>query len=155
MNVRTFFGVIAWMLSSSLDASEVSGLVAISADGDPTTYLLSRVQRINVLANDTEGAMSVVTKDGYEEGVYQKMIFASVSTKICGVEVSNVYVYPNPVSNTLYVNGVDEEETHLIIYDHNGNCLLGEYGNEIDVTFLPKGNYILGVDDHYVKFIKD
>ena len=68
MNVRTVFGVLAWMLSSSLDASEVNRLVAISADGDPTTYLLSQVQRINVSANDTDGAMSVVNKNGNEEG---------------------------------------------------------------------------------------
>ena len=154
MNVRTVFGVLAWMLSSSLDASEVNGLVAISADGDPTTYLLSQVQRINVSANDTDGAMSVLNKNGNEEGAYQKIIFASVSTKICGVEVPNVYVYPNPVSDALYVSGVDEDDTHLIIYDLNGNCILGEYGNEIEVAFLPKGMYILGINDYYVKFIK-
>ena len=53
MNVRTVFGVLAWMLSSSLDASEVSSLIAISADGNPTTYLLSEVQRINVSAKVT------------------------------------------------------------------------------------------------------
>lgn len=154
MNVRTVFGVLAWMLSSSLDASEVSQLVAISADGDHITYLLSRVQRINVYANDNEGAMSVVSPDGYQEGEYQKIIFTSGTTKIGETEVSNVYVYPNPVTNTLYVNGVDEDETHLIIYDQNGKCICGEYGTEIDVSFLPKGYYFLEVDDHFVKFIK-
>ena len=155
MNVRTVFGVLAWMLSSSLDASEVSSLVAISADGNTTAYLLSQVQRINVSTNDTEGAMSVVNKDGYEEGEYKKIIFPSLSTKICGTEVHNVYIYPNPVSNTLYVNGVDEDDTHLIIYDMNGNCISGEYGNEIDVAFLQKGTYILGINDYFVKFIKE
>ena len=155
MNVRTVFGVIAWMLSSCLDASEVSGLVAISADEDPTTYLLSRVQRINVSANDTEGTMSVVSKDGYEEGEYQKIIFVSSATMIGDTEVSNVYIYPNPVTNTIYVNGVDSDETNLIIYDQNGKCISGEYGTEIDVSFLPKGYYFLEVDDHFVKFIKN
>ena len=106
MNVRTVFGVLAWMMSSSLDASEVSSLIAISADGNPTTYLLSEVQRINVSANDIDGTMSIISKDGYEYGSYQKIIFASVTTKICGVNVPNVYVYPNPVSNILYINGV-------------------------------------------------
>ena len=81
MNVRTVFGVLAWMMSSSLDASEVSSLIAISADGNPTTYLLSEVQRINVSANDIDGTMSIISKDGYENGSYQKIIFASVTTK--------------------------------------------------------------------------
>ena len=154
MNVRAVFGVLAWMLSSSLDASEVSSLVAISADGNPTTYLLSQVQRINVSANDTEGTMSILTKDGYEEGEYQKIIFASVSTSVGELEVTNVYVYPNPVSNTLHISGVDEEDTHLVVYDMNGNCVLGEYGDEIDVTPLHNGTYILGINDYFVKFIK-
>ena len=153
MNVRTVFGVLAWMLSSSLDAQEVSSLVGVSADGNSTTYLLSQVQRIDVSANGTNGAMSVVNKDGYEEGEYQKIIFASVSTEINGVEVHNVYVYPNPVQNTLYVNGVNDA-TYLIIYDMNGKYITKEYGNEIDVAPLPKGTYILGINDYFVKFIK-
>ena len=154
MNVRTVFGVLAWMMSSSLDASEVSSLIAISADGNPTTYLLSEVQRINVSANDTEGTMSIISKDGHEYGSYQKIIFASVTTKICGVNVPNVYVYPNPVSNILYINGVDEEDTSLVIYDIDGNYILEEDGNEIEVSYLPKGTYILGINNYYVKFIK-
>ena len=154
MNVRTVFGVLAWMLSSSLDASEVNSLVAISADGNATTYLLSQVQRINVSANGTNGAMSVVNKEGYEEGEYRKLIFPTVSTNICGAEVQNIYVYPNPVSNTLYVNGVDGNDTNLIIYDMNGKCISSEYGNEIDVAVLQKGTYILGINDYFVKFIK-
>jgi hypothetical protein len=154
MNVRTIFGVLAWMLSSSLDASEVNSIIAISADGNTSTYLLSQVQRIDVSTNDTDGTMSVVNKNGSKEGNYQKLIFPSVPTSINGVEVHNVYVYPNPVSNTLYVNGVDENDTHLVVYDMNGNCISGEYGNEIEVAFLPKGTYILGINDYFVKFIK-
>jgi hypothetical protein len=153
MNVRTVFGVLAWMLSSSLDAQEVSSLIGVSADGNSTTYLLSQVQRIDVSANDTKGAMSMISKNGNEEGEYQKIIFASVSTEINGVEVHNVYVYPNPVQNTLYVNGVNED-TYLMIYDMNGKYITKEYGNEIDVAPLQKGTYILGINDYFVKFIK-
>ena len=153
MNVRTVFGVLAWMLSSSLDAQEVSSLAGVSADGNSTTYLLSQVQRIDVSANDTKGAMSIISKNGNEDGEYQKIIFASVSTEINGVEVHNVYVYPNPVQNTLYVNGVNED-TYLMIYDMNGKYITKEYGNEIDVAPLQKGTYILGINDYFVKFIK-
>ena len=154
MNVRTVFGVLAWMLSSSLDASEVNSLIAISADGNATPYLLSQVQRINVSANDTQGAMSVVNKEGEKEGEYRKIIFPTVPTNICGTEVQDIYVYPSPVSNTLYINGVDENDTNLNIYDMNGNCISSEYGNEIDVAVLQKGTYILGINDYFVKFIK-
>ena len=70
------------------------------------------------------------------------------------VEVPNVYVFPNPVSNTIHVSGVDEEDTDLIVFDMNGKCLLYEKGNELDVTDLNKGTYILFVDNLRVKFIK-
>ena len=154
MNVRAVFGVLAWMLSSTLDANEVSDMVAVSSDGNATTYLLSQVQRINVSANDTEGTMSVVTKNGYEEGEYRKIIFPSVSTNIGEEEVPNIYLYPNPVINTIYISGVDEEETHLVIYDMKGNCVLGEYGTQIDVSILSPDIYILCINDYFVKFLK-
>jgi hypothetical protein len=116
------------MLSSSIDASEVNSIVAISADDEATSFLLSDVQRIDVLANETDGTMTVVTKDGYSQGEYQKIIFASETTSVGDVEVPNVYVYPNPVLNTIHVSGVDEEETDLIVFDLTGKCLLCERG---------------------------
>jgi hypothetical protein len=153
-NPRVILGMLAWMLSSSMDASEVNSIVAISADGEATSYLLSQVQRIDVVANDKVGIMKVVTKDGSSEGDYQKIIFASETTSVGDVEVPNVYVFPNPVSNTIHVSGVDEEDTDLIVFDMNGKCLLYEKGNELDVTDLNKGTYILFVDNLRVKFIK-
>jgi hypothetical protein len=153
-NPRVILGMLAWMLSSSMDASEVNSIVAISADGEATSYLLSQVQRIDVVADDKVGIMKVVTKDGSSEGDYQKIIFASETTSVGDVEVPNVYVFPNPVSNTIHVSGVDEEDTDLIVFDMNGKCLLYEKGNELDVTDLNKGTYILFVDNLRVKFIK-
>ena len=35
-----------------------------------------------------------------------------------------------------------------------GNCLLGEYCDKIDVTTLQQGTYILCIDNHYVQFKK-
>lgn len=153
-NPRVILGMLAWMLSSSMDASEVNSIVTISADGEATSYLLSQVQRIDVVANDKVGIMKVVTKDGSSEGDYQKIIFASETTSVGDVEVPNVYVFPNPVSNTIHVSGVDEEDTDLIVFDMNGKCLLYEKGNKLDVTDLNKGTYILFVDNLRVKFIK-
>ena len=154
MNVRTIFGVLAWMMSSTLDASDVSSLVAISSDGNPTTYLLSDVQRIEVNANDTEGTMSVIGKNGYEEGEYKKILFASTTTSASGEEVPRIYIYPNPVTNFITIEGVDEDDTSLVVYDMKGNCVMGEYGNVIEVAGLAPGMYILSINEYFVKFIK-
>ena len=111
MNVRTIFGVLAWMMSSTLDASDVGSLVAISSDGNPTTYLLSDVQRIELNANDTEGTMSVIGKNGYEEGEYKKILFASTTTSASGEEVPRIYIYPNPVTNSSKNNDYEKVYT--------------------------------------------
>jgi hypothetical protein len=154
MNVRTVLGMFAWMMSSNPDVNEDGSLVSVSADKNSTKYLLSRVQRINANEDDTNSTISIVTKYGDKKGNCKKSIYASHSTKICGVEVQNVYVFPIPVSNTLYVNGVDEDDTNLIVYDINGNCIFGEYGNEIEVDHLQEGIYILGINDYFVRFTK-
>ena len=154
MNVRSVFGVIAWMLSSCLDASDVNSIVAISSDESVTSYVLAEVQRIEVSADDTEGTMTVVTKEGDEVDGYVRIIFASETTSLGDVDVPNVYIYPNPVSNFIYVYGIEEEDAHLTVYDMNGNCVMGRQGDEIDVTPLAKGTYLLGINDFYVKFIK-
>ena len=152
-NPRVILGMLAWMLSSSMDASEVNSIVAISADGEATSYLLSEVQRIDVVANNKKGTMKVVTKNGSIEGDYQKIILASETTSVGDVEVPNVYIYPNPVSDVIHVSGA-EKDTNLIVFDMSGKCVLYEMGDELDVTSLNKGTYILFIDNLRVKFIK-
>ena len=132
MNVRNLFEVFACMMSINLNAKESGSKVTLSADGTSTAYLLSRVQRIG---HDT------------------RAIFPSVSAKICGIEES-VYVFPKPVSKTFYVDGVDETDTDLIVYDKDGKCLCAEYGNEIEIDHLKEGIYFLSIDDYYVRFQK-
>ena len=127
---RVIVGLFAWMFSNNLYKRQENNLVSVSADENPTNYFLSKVQSVDVLPNKTEYALSVVDKN------------------------TDLYIYPNPVYNTLYVSGVDEDDTNLIIYDMDGNCIFGEYGNEIEVDFLPKGTYILGINDFFVKFLK-
>lgn len=155
MNAKNLLGLLACFVSSSLYAGEVSGIIAISSDQSTTSYVLSDVQRINVYADQTDGSMTIVTKNGNEEGDYQKLLFASVTTTIDNVEEPHVYVYPSPVVNTLYVKGVDQTDTRLAVFDLNGRCLLQKQGNEVEVASLTKGTYILRVNNHSVKFIKD
>lgn len=97
--------------------------------------------------------MSICDKDGNQVGKYQKVLFSSISTSIGETVIPNVYVYPNPVVNTLNVQGATED-TSLTVYNLAGQCLLNEYGSEINVASLQQGTYILCVNKQYVKFIK-
>jgi hypothetical protein len=136
-----------------LYANEVSNIVAVSADGDKTAYALADVNRINVIADANSASMTVIDKDGNEYDGYLKILFAESATGVEEFDITSVYVYPNPVVNTLSIQGVDEN-TALEVYNLTGKSVLKDKGTELDVTSLTQGTYILRINNQYVKFIK-
>ena len=153
MNLKTITTFLMLMFASLLFANEVSTMVAVSSDGDDTTYALADIKRIDVNTTARSASMTVVLNDGATEGTYTKLLFAKDITSIEEVGEVAVYVYPNPVSSTLNIQGVDEIAS-LSVYSLSGKCVLQETGTEIDVTSLQQGTYILRVNNQYVKFIK-
>ena len=141
------------MLASLLYANEVSNIVAVSADGYNTTYALAEVNRINVIADANSASMTIVDKDGNQFAGYVKILFAEKETSIEELGFTQVYVFPNPVVNTLTIQGVDEN-TPLEVYNLTGASVLQDKGTELDVTSLSQGTYILRINNQYVKFIK-
>ena len=80
----------------------------------------------------------------------------STSTDIEDVNVHTCRIYPNPAQNLLIVDNVNAEKA--IIFDLNGRllqsiALIGEKAT-IDVTALPRGEYILLLNTQSFKFIK-
>lgn len=68
-------------------------------------------------------------------------------------------IYPNPVSENLFVNGDVETVKNAMIYDYSGKLLYSEkqpFRNKknISVQTLESGNYILNLDGQFFKFIK-
>lgn len=153
MKLKLLFTMLALFVSSIIYATDVSNLVAVSADGNETTYLLADVQRIEVQANDVKGEMTILQKDGNKVGNYQKILFAEPQTGIEELGISSVFIYPNPVSNTLFIQGV-EDEAILEVYNLTGKSVIKDKGTELDVTSLNQGTYILRINNQYVKFIK-
>jgi hypothetical protein len=153
MKIKLFLSVLALFFASQLFANEVTGCVAVSADGYKTSYVLANIQRIEINATDTEASMTILNKDGVYSSEYQKILFAESNTGIEELGISSFFVFPNPVSNTLYIQGVDEYAA-LEVYNLTGKSLIKEKGTELDVTSLNQGTYILRINNQYVKFIK-
>ena len=153
MKLKIFTCILFMAFSVLLFAEEKNALVAISADGAKTSYVLADVKRIEVNKKDASASMSVLRKDGTLEGSYQKIIFNQAITSIAEFGEISFYVYPNPVVNTLNIIGVDENAS-LSVFNLNGQCVKQEKGNVIDVNSLVKGTYILQINNQYVKFIK-
>ena len=153
MKLKLLFAMLILFVSSIIYATEVSNLVAVSADGSETTYLLVDVQRIEVQADNEKGEMTILQKNGTKVGSYQKILFAEPQTGIEELGISSVFIYPNPVTNTLFIQGV-EDEAILEVYNLTGKSVLKDKGTELDVTSLTQGTYILRINNQYVKFIK-
>ena len=153
MKLKHFTTFLLLLFASVLYANEVNNLVAVSADGDKTTYALANVERINVIADATSASMTVVDNDGNQFAGYVKILFAESATDVEELDITSVYIYPNPVVNTLSIQGVDEN-TSLEVYNLTGKSVLKNKGTELDVTSLTQGTYILRINNQYVKFIK-
>ena len=153
MKIKLFLSMLAIFFASQTLANEVTQCVAVSADGYKTSYVLADIQRIEINATDTEASMTILNKDGVYSSEYQKILFFFFSTDIEELGISSIFVFPNPVSNTLYIQGVDDDAA-LEVYNLTGKSVIKDKGTELDVTSLNQGTYILRINNQYVKFIK-
>ena len=154
MKLKTLLTILAVAFASCLFAEEVENMVAVSADGSKITYALADIKRIEVNATYNSGEMTVVKTNKESQGGYTKLLFAhDTPTSIDGIGEVSVYIFPNPVSNTLNIMGVDESAT-LAVYNLSGKCIMKENGNTLNVSSLSQGTYILQIDGRFVKFIK-
>ena len=153
MKIKLLLSMLAIFFASQVFANEITGCVAVSADGYKTSYVLANIQRIEINATDTEASMTILNKDGVYSSEYQKILFAESNTGIEELGISSFFVFPNPVSNTLYIQGVDEYAA-LEVFNLTGKSVIEGKGTELDVTSLNQGTYILRINNQYLKFIK-
>ena len=143
-----------WGIVSLMSANEPA-LITIGSDGMENSYLLASVQQ--VVFNESQfSTMSIEKKDGSVVNDVRTLLFGSMQDVPTSVEdnaEAMVYVYPNPVVSTLYVNGISADET-LSVFNLSGKCVIKTTGNEVNVNELPDGTYLLKFNNQCVKFIK-
>ena len=83
-----------------------------------------------------------------------------LNTAVANVRSSGWSIYPNPVSDLLYINGLNDESATMTIFDVSGKMVMNHLltNNAIDVSPLTKGIYILRVTSaegvHTSRFVK-
>lgn len=74
------------------------------------------------------------------------------------VPAQNIFsIYPNPASDSLFLQGKDKVNS-VEIYDMTGKKILSQskiFENKIDIRSLSKGMYLLKVNNQTLKFIKN
>ena len=83
----------------------------------------------------------------------KKITFSNeVPSAVEDVAENTILVYPNPTHDVLMVQGVDSQV--LRVYDMQGRLLKTEHGDQVGVSDLPDGPYLLQVGAQVVRFIK-
>ena len=150
--------LVAVFAAAAMQAAEVPAIITISNDNQEGKYQLASVQQITF----SEGSMTVVRKNdaGNVSNVRCVKFGATIDdsesqtpTEIAALEGADLFVYPNPVAQTLRIDGAEAGST-FTIYDLQGRTLMQTIENQIDVSSLAQGSYLLKVNDQVVKFIK-
>ena len=106
-------------------------------------------------------AFTYTGKDGHTWYIDDVNVTEKNTTAIEDVDATNaqVSVYPNPVKNMLYVNGIAENSTKMVeIYDMTGRKVKQQPATEnmsIDIADLAKGVYVLSAGYQKIKFVKE
>lgn len=139
--------------ASCLSTFAVDGIIGIKADKSQNEFVLSDVVSIKV-NNGADVSMSVNKNDGTSVDGFQTIIFnAEVSNADNKSAAPTIQMYPNPVENIIYVSGL-EKDADIKVIGTDGKIVKQTVAQQIEVSDLAKGMYLLSVDGRMVKFIK-
>ena len=85
----------------------------------------------------------------------KKICFApptEIDTDVNDTFANTILVYPNPTQDILMIQGAESQM--LRVYNLQGSLLQTEWGNQIAVSHLPVGTYLLQIGTQVVRFIK-
>lgn len=70
--------------------------------------------------------------------------------------LKNVSTYPNPTSNSIFIETEFEYFKSIFIYNLNGQLIANKniVNNQVDLTLLPSGTYLIKTDNKKIKPFK-
>ncbi len=136
-----------------------TNIIVISNDLSEAEYPISNIQKITFNGYD----MTIHKKDNNNTGHYlyntKKIVFDTNGLNpINETERNNIFAYPNPVVNSLYIRGLTKYKS-IKLFSLQGielPVICTNYNNkiDIDVSYLTKGTYLILIDKQTIKFTK-
>lgn len=130
----------------------------INADGAERKIELGTLGKItfsgtNMVFNFLNGSNESITISSV-----QKMFFTK-STKVSFVNANDkISIYPNPVTSFIFLKNAPAGDLNITVFSLSGTMalklLVPSASDQIDVSSLPKGFYLLKVNDQVFKFSK-
>ena len=145
---RVFFGLLT-LLPFCVEASSITG---IRADGETKIFSLDDVMSIKV---GDGPSLSVRSKSGDVDGGFSVIKFlGDLSLASDSNSDLVIKVYPNPVKCILHLVGANDETVFKIV-STTGDVVMNGVGENVNVSALAGGQYVIIVGDKSVKFIKE
>lgn len=125
--------------------------------GNPYHQLMNDLPLIGY--PNTMNQYKILAQENYEANILSNcnQTFIPDTTSTLQVDNQNpedVYVYPNPVSSFLFVNGIHEQD-YFELYDITGSLIRkGICSGGIDVSLLCSGVYLLKLKNIHTRFVK-
>lgn len=156
---KFFLSILFFISFGILSFAETALFVDYLSEKD-AEYALSIIGRIEI----KDEVFRLISTDGEELAscdLYsvRKLTFGEAGSTATDNQLANqLFVYPNPTQDQLFINGLNANES-VRIYDLNGQLLSVTTANadgicQISVSSLPQGTYLLQVGIEIVKFIK-
>jgi hypothetical protein len=137
-------------------------LVIKSIDGTENNKTLSSLKKFsfennNLLLRYTDGST-----ESFSIPAINKLYFESVPVGnnliLSNSDNTGVSVYPNPAKNVLYLKNISDQNSTLLIYRIDGVLMnriqISSDNNNVDVSKLKSGLYLLKLNKQTIKFIK-
>ncbi len=126
-------GLDSWL---SADDTTGTGNATVTFTAEENTSSESRTDTITVSANSVGDITIIISQAGSPTG-------------ISNPEDVGIKIYPNPATNTIYIEGL-QYKTSGYIFNTSGQLVvsrvIGTENGEINVSQLPSGSYILKLD---------
>jgi hypothetical protein len=155
-----FIAILAAFIGLSITKMQSqSNLILRFNDGSEKSSALSSIGKIifsgtNMILNYNDG-----TTGAYDESLVNKMVFNVVSgiEPVTGTS-SELSIYPNPATDYISLKNTPEGEVNLCIYSLDGAVLISSEllsaAQQIDISALKKGFYVIKVNNQAMKFMK-
>lgn len=122
--------------------------------------LLNRSGYLKSVMDDGNGNLIVsgtIKKNYIEDALYYFSVPYGQYLSTKKYDEKNLFLYPNPADNYIYLDVDDEFYSEIIIYDITGNPVkyLSNINRKIDISDLQNGAYLIELNQQFYLFIKE
>lgn len=159
MRRKVYLLLLFLFLIFGLKELNSQSLVIRMHDGTENSELLSTIQKLSFPDGDLQVTFKSGAIDTYGLSTLQKLYFqTATSVNEPVLTHDRIVIWPNPANETITVEGIPGHAEQLFIYSQHGYLMLTKDITSgyviLDIHRLSPGLYLLRVDGHSSKFIK-